>query len=272
MEENENKPESNVKSTIDAVTGLVQAIPVYQDTLQPAAKQVGYSLETVAKAVNIALAPIKAIVWGYEQIEEFVTRRVSEKLRNVPQGNITTPSPQIAGPAIEALRFAGHDENLRELYANLIANAMDKGTVNKAHPGYVDIIKNITSDEAILLQAFVSASKYPVVDVHGKDKGSNGYLIFCSNHTHFGKMFPLISSDLIPAYLDNLSRLGIVEMPKGISMSDDNIYKSLEEDEELKIIRHSIENEHHRVVEFERKVVTLTSFGENFIETVVIKK
>ena len=51
----EQSKDTNVKTTIDAITGLVQAVPIYQDTLQPAAKQVGKSLETVAKTVNIAL-------------------------------------------------------------------------------------------------------------------------------------------------------------------------------------------------------------------------
>lgn len=87
----ENNKETNVKASIDAITGLVQAVPVYQDTLQPAAKQLGKSLEVVAKTVNIALAPVKALVWGYEKIEEFITSRVSEKLKNVPEENITTP-------------------------------------------------------------------------------------------------------------------------------------------------------------------------------------
>lgn len=44
MEQENNNKEANIKATIDAVTGLVKAIPVYQDTLQPAAKQVGQSL------------------------------------------------------------------------------------------------------------------------------------------------------------------------------------------------------------------------------------
>ena len=134
--EHESK-ETNIKATIEAVTGLAKAIPVYQDTLQPAAKQVGQSLETITKTVNIALAPIKALVWGYEQIETFITCRVSEKLKDVPPENITTPKPEVAGPAIEALRFSGYNPNLRELYANLLANAMDKSTIHLAHPGFV---------------------------------------------------------------------------------------------------------------------------------------
>jgi hypothetical protein len=47
-----------------AVEGIVKTVPVYQDAVQPAAKQVGQSLETITKAINVALAPVSALVWG----------------------------------------------------------------------------------------------------------------------------------------------------------------------------------------------------------------
>ena len=53
--------ENKVRDSIDAVTGLVKAVPVYSDLAQPAAKELGKGLVTVAKAVNIALAPVGAL-------------------------------------------------------------------------------------------------------------------------------------------------------------------------------------------------------------------
>ena len=37
-----------------------------------------------------------------------------------------------------------------------IATSMDKETLHKAHPGYVEIIKDLSYDEASLLKAFFS--------------------------------------------------------------------------------------------------------------------
>lgn len=56
--------ESKIRDAADAAKGLLEAAPIYEDALQPAAKQVGKALETVGKAVNVALAPIGALVWG----------------------------------------------------------------------------------------------------------------------------------------------------------------------------------------------------------------
>lgn len=244
MELENNGKETNVKTTIEAVTGLVKAIPVYQDTLQPAAKQIGQSLETVTKTVNIALAPIKVLVWGYEKIEEFIITRVSEKLKNIPEENITTPPPQVAGPAIEALRYVGHEENLRELYANLLATAMNKETIHKAHPGFVEILRNLTSDEAILLKVFSPRRSYPLIDIKATTlEGARGYSVIYTNYSHFHKILELARPDLAPTYIDNLCRLGILEIPALTSITTPNTYEPLEDDDELKDLKQQIENQ-----------------------------
>ncbi|MCB0486640.1 MAG: DUF4393 domain-containing protein [Flavobacteriaceae bacterium] len=270
--EEENK-ETNVKSTIDAVTGLVKAVPVYQDAVQPAAKQVGQSLEVVAKTVNIALAPIKALVWGYEKIEDFISKSVSEKLKSVPEENITTPPPNVAGPAVESLRYSGHDEKLRELYANLIANAMDKDTIHKAHPGFVEIIKNLSTDEAVLLKVFIKKQQFPLIDIKATiTEKRGGYTIITQNFSHISKLVELTRPDLIPTYINNLCRLGILEIPSGVYMSDSGIYESLESDKQLEPTKMLIEQIMKRKMDFTRKVVSPTMFGKQFIENVVKDK
>src|SRR5258707_14575419 len=117
--------ENKIRDAADAVKGLVAAVPVYQDALQPAIREVGVGLQTVAKTIHVALAPVSALVWGYEQIKDFVSTRVAEKLKDVPPERITSPDPHVVGPALEALRYTGHEENLRELYANLLATSLD---------------------------------------------------------------------------------------------------------------------------------------------------
>jgi hypothetical protein len=264
--------ETNVKATIDAVTGLVKAVPIYQDAVQPAAKQIGKSLETVSKTVNIALAPIKALVWGYEKIEDFISSRVAEKLKNVAEENIITPPPEIAGPAIESLRFSGHDPNLRELYANLLATAMDKETVHKAHPGFVETLKNLTSDEALLLQTFTTQSSHPLIDIRGKAIEGKGFAEFYSNYGHFHKKVKFNRPNLVPAYIDNLCRLGIVEIPALTAMTAPNTYEPLINDPDLDQIKFDIENNLKRKLDFQNKIVKLTQFGKQFVENVVIEK
>ena len=63
-EENKDKESTGgiIKQTVDSVTALTKAIPIYQDAVQPLAKETGKALGTIGKAVNVALAPISLVV------------------------------------------------------------------------------------------------------------------------------------------------------------------------------------------------------------------
>jgi len=66
-----------------------------------------------------------------------------------PPDQIVVPKPNVAGPALEALRYTWHEETLSDLYANLLAaSSMDKSTADGAHPAFVEIIRQLTPDEA----------------------------------------------------------------------------------------------------------------------------
>ncbi len=159
-------PGSNVRDTAQAVQGIVEAVPVYQDAVQPAAQELGKGLETVAKTINVCLAPLKAIIWGAGQFEDFLRKNVAEKLSETPTEEIIEPKPHVAGPALEALRFTGYEESLRDLYANLLAASMDSKTVSLAHPSFVEIIKQMTPDEARLMKYFSTEELLPLIRSH----------------------------------------------------------------------------------------------------------
>lgn len=269
---NEENKETNVKATIDAVTGLAKAIPVYDDAVQPAAKEVGKALGTVAKTVNIALAPIKVLVWGYEQIENFVNEKVSDKLKDTPSERITPPPPEVVGPALESLKFTGHKEDLRNLFANLIANSMDSATLRNAHPGFVEIIKNISSEEAKILKLFTKRQTIPLIDIRSENKNGSGGKDILKNVSQIGALSGCVDTSLVPSLLDNLCRLGILEIPSGMHLVKEELYKPLEASPEAQVLKIAIEKNENKKIEFTRKYITLTTYGKQFCDTCVKDK
>jgi hypothetical protein len=151
--------ENKIRDAADAVKGIVEAVPVYQDVLQPAARELGVALQTVAKTVHIVLTPVSALVWGYDKIKEWLQVALTEKLKDVPPEEIVPPRVAIAGPAIEALRFAADEPILRELYANLLATSMSSKRQGKAHPAFVDIIKQLEANDVHILNAIYQGYK-----------------------------------------------------------------------------------------------------------------
>jgi Abortive infection alpha len=254
------------KEDLKVVADIIKSVPIYQDAIQPAAKEVSKALVTVTKAINTALAPIKLIVWGYDQIEEYLTSKIAKKLKHTPKKNIITPPTYIAGPAIEALRFAGHDEDLRELYANLLATAMDRNSTDKAHPGYVEIIKNLTPNEARLLKFFVRDNEIPLINVELIHE--NGYSLLLANYTLLNEYLKLESGLKICVYVTNLCRLGILEVPYGLSLADTSLYDKLENSEVIIQLSEDAMKKDKKL-KIERGLLRFTDYGKDFIDCVV---
>ena len=268
------KPEDKQEGGTEATTNmaeLAKVVPVvYKDAIQPAAKEIGKSLETVAKAVNLVLAPVRVLVWGGEQLEEFISSEVSKKLQNTPEEEIITPKPNVAGPALEALRYTGHEESLRELYANLLAASMDSMTSAGAHPAFVDVLKQITPDEAKMLKLFSLLRPFPLIDVRreSKEAGKGGDDILKSFST-LGKEAGCEHARLTPSYLDNLSRLGIIEIPAFGGYTGPNIYDHLENHPTITLTKSQLENEPDIICSIVHKSVHITHFGRQFISICV---
>lgn len=154
------EPASKVAEDAAKALGLTQLVPtIYQDLLQPAAREAGQKLVVVAKAVSIALAPLEMGVWGYDQIKNFLAASVAAKLAQKPPEEIKPADKHIAGPIVMALAFASDAPQLREMYANLLAAAMYSPAATRVHPSFVQIIQQLTPSEAKLLRAIAQEYK-----------------------------------------------------------------------------------------------------------------
>lgn len=225
---------SNVNDTIKAVTGLVEKIPIYQDAVQPLAIQTGKALETLGQVVNAALVPVKGLVWGVDKIQEFVQEKVAKNLEDVPVENIQSPDPAVAGPALESLKYAGHKEELADLYAKLIASAMDKSSSGGAHPGFVEIIRNLSVDEAKVFTYLAKVNVAPIINIVSAGSKGAGSTVISEYFSHIGIEAKVDFNDLMPSYLTNLKRLGLIDIPNGSYMTREDAYTKLEEDMTVK--------------------------------------
>jgi len=264
--------DDNSNSTDQIVDAIKDIVPViYDDALKPVSKEVGKALGTLGKTVNMALAPISAVVWGYEQIEDFVVHKVTNKLENVSEEDIIIPDATIAGPLLESLKYTGHKEELQEMYANLLASAMNKNSADNAHPSFVEIIKQLTSDEAILIKYLSKRKEYPlVVSTKNTNKTSTGrfsrFGLHGRNENNNEKIvsdFNIIAKEKLIDYnkmiLDNLLRLKILEIQSTTNQSlDDDFFSSFRGEKGETTLKIEIKNK-----------IMFTEFGQSFINTCI---
>lgn len=267
--------ENKIRDVVDAVTGVAQAIPVYDDIIQPAAKEIGKGLETIAKTIHVALAPVSALVWGYEQIKDFVSTKVAERLKNVKQEDIISPKPNVAGPVLEALRYTGHEESLSDLYANLLAASMDKNTATCAHPAFAEIIKQLTPDEAKLVGLFVHEAALPLITVRneyrGRDPLQMGGFNILVNVSSLGQQAGCEHLELIATYIDNICRLGLATVPESYKYTTPGTYDMLEKSLEpvVQAIAASGPDRHAVLVQ---KALIVSELGKQFARICVTSK
>jgi Abortive infection alpha len=229
--------DSTIRDTAEAIKGVVEAVPIYQDAVQPAAKEVGTALQTVAKTLHILLAPVSGLVWGYEKIKDHVSTKVSKKLESVPPERLKSPEPNVAGPALEALRYTGYQESLRDLYTNLLATSIDSATAHEAHPAFVEIIKQMSPDEALIMRSLAASPFKPMLDVRREEKASQTGNWVLKNFSLLPKEAGVKCPDLGPSYMINLQRLGLVELRENYTLKrgTEDLYQPLREAPEVQV-------------------------------------
>ena len=260
-----------IKASVEVGKKALSETTIYEDAFQPLAKQTGKALETVGKAINMALSPLAATIWGYEKISYYLSQKLEQKLANVPAEDIQTPKANVAVPIIEGMRNVSEDENLQELYANLLANAMNKKYAHGVLPSFAEIIKNLTSDEAKLLSLFATPNQlFPIIQVRSANLSQDNTVISWNvsyNHLSvFGSKANCEYPDQTPMYLENLSRLGLVDISYLEKYTKEDAYDELLNDLFTKSLKTKIESTPGKKAEFAKGVVELSVFGKKFCE------
>lgn len=195
------------------LTGLGAFAPIilelYKDMAQPAARNVGLALSAVT-SVGVFLHLLTS--WGNERLNLCLKNNLevyAERIKDVPQDSIVEASPEIAIPIIEKLSYVTNEE-LRNLYVELLAKASIKDELPKAHPSFVNIINSISPDEANLLSYFKKNENLKTTDFYTLNvKKSEAFSDFLFQRPDFIK---LQYSENLEGYLENFEGLGIIYM------------------------------------------------------------
>jgi len=75
------------------------------------------------------------------------------RIQRRSEGKAIPIPPRLALPILESASFED-DDVLQNLWARLIANSTDATQSELLHPGHVEVIRQMSSDEAVLLTAF----------------------------------------------------------------------------------------------------------------------
>jgi hypothetical protein len=261
-----------VDSTTKAAAEILKAVPVYEDALQPVAKEVGKALKTVGGVINIALTPLSAMVYGWDVIKDQLKIRLEKRLSKVSLNNIVSPSLQVVGPLLDRYKYVHNNEELANMFVNLLANAMEKNNVEKAHPSFVNIISELSPDEAKIIKHFSRHPLLPKIDVkiRSKEQDTKGYIYVVQNFTLLGSEAKLDFPDMTTSYISNLERLKIITCSSGQFQEyivKEGSYDPLEKDMLISNIKSQYESTHN--IEIVKGHIRTTEYGNMFMRAVL---
>jgi hypothetical protein len=260
---------------------------VYSDLVQPAAKEIG---SVSGRTVKMLLAPLRILLWGYEKIEDVVTKGLEERLAKVPNENRKHPDPEIAVPTLQALTYTAQNDTLREMFLNLLANSMDISQERNVHPSYVEIIKQMNVLDAKVFKNLVeindniqAISPYAIAKV-----GIDGNIHEVSPHTlnkhvnkHITNVFPewylgwtIENYDFfdLSACIIRLNRLGIIEFMHD-RLIEGKKYSNLKKSPYIISTFEKIKKENQQYefeLEFTENYLYVNEFGRRFAKSCIL--
>lgn len=201
-------------------------------------------------------------------------RTVSEVARAVSAG---VPLPQavrevggslaavVVPPAEVVQAPRSREKTLRERGEELLQRSRDVWSDDEAHPAYARILDELAPDEARILLLLMRGGPQPSVDVRtGGPVGMVSSSLVAGGLSMIGARAGCRHLDQVPAYLNNIFRLGLVWFSRE-QLEDPLEYQVVEAQPEVLAALHSV-----RFAKVVRRSIHLTPFGEDFCRTCLV--
>ncbi|HEY2160980.1 MAG TPA: DUF4393 domain-containing protein [Solirubrobacteraceae bacterium] len=217
-------------SAVDDVAGLARLGT--RAWLRTAAWSIGTSIRAARSAVDLLTGP------G----------------RN--DGVITLP----AGDIEELPDAPPEPMSLRERGARLLRESADVESDDGAHPAYARILEELHPDEARILRLLALEGPQAAVDVRSSQLLGVSSQIVAEGLSMIGAQAGCRHPERVPAYLDNLNRLGLIWFSKG-AIENSRSYQVLEAQPAVLDAVKSVSR-----AKTVQRSIRLTPFGRDFVE------
>ena len=255
------------KEMLEVVKQVPQVLSmIYQDLAQPGVKKVGIALETVLEFSTSFLLPLKLQNEKFKMNFEKRLNEYKSKMEDVPDEEICNVNPQVGTPIIDKLSYTTNEE-IADLFTNLLVKASSIKNVNLAHPSFVQLIERLSVDEARIIKYLENKNDIPSISFRVHLKDGKGFFEDLKNGTKLQFEIKLEFPENIKTYLDNLTSMGVLDKSHGLYKKNDKIYEDLlvqygfEEKKKKYSAAYDVEE-----FKFEKSYYGITDFGKTFIK------
>jgi hypothetical protein len=227
----------------------------------------GQGLRALAR---VALAPIGAVPRAAAALPDLL-RTLGARGRAIPPARRQAPDPVLALRALAGLMRGG--DQIRGGYLALLTATMDRAVAADVHPAFLDVLAQLDGDELKLLASLDDERPHPLLTLSSRLRLGGGSRVELRHFSLLGERAGCLRIDHTPAYLDNLARLGLVEIRPTRLADDLRVFEELESHPTVARTRARIEAQppvrigplsEPVVADVQYQSLLLTAFGRQF--------
>jgi Abortive infection alpha len=243
----------------------------------PPMKAAAYTRAVRIAAVERAKLQIRKpflLMFGvpHEWLKNEFWQEFADKTADIPDEHFITPAPGVAVPALQGLSYTFEEPNLKDMFLSLLATASDDRRAGQAHPAFAEIIKQLSPDEAQVLNAVLgSGRQHPIarlvdkpVDLIGSP--AENFTVLVPHLLNLARRSgELVEEPRMSMWVDNWIRLGLVEIAYDEYVSGENRYDWVKSRPEYVSLSTSGKFD---MVDFIKGVLRPNSLGKQFFSAV----
>lgn len=170
---------------------------------------------------NVVLYPVKKANLTFRYKLEAFEDDLKEKIKLIPEENLQIPPLRIAGPVLEALRYAYDEDELREMYEEMLATAMDNRKAHQIHRSYVDAVRQMEPLDAKVLRKICDLNGVSTVQIKFYLSESKVHYYLNAMPYHYSEQLCDLGDPFqVSASISNLLRLGLLVSVLGFVPDD----------------------------------------------------
>lgn len=199
---------------------------VYDDVAHPSTKIIG---EILAKCTEFIIG-IETNKRRYDLLKKNMLECLRKIKKKIDTGKKFNEAPRlnIAIPIMNQISLI-EEKELDEMFTELLAKECTKEESPRVLPAFVEILKNLSSDEAKMLKKINSGFSFihpetnhpntarpytPIVKIRANNADKT-YEVIQDVYTDSFDSLQLDYKENIPIYLSNLKRIGLITIPTG---------------------------------------------------------
>ena len=187
-------------------------------------------------------------------------KELENRVKQIPEENLIHPRVNILGPAIDGLKYNLDEEYIKEMFTNILVSDMNNKKQSKILPAYIEIIKQISQEDALFLKNFAN------LKINSYALDIIKYDVVHNNSIPLGKELALSENEIIKLndiVIDNLERLNILKIYDDRYITNSPLYDLC-----FKKVKHKYTNFNSLQISltYQKAILKITDFGKNFID------